>query len=159
MVSVNVFDRTARTTEIRPMREADIPALMAIERIAYEYPWTEGIFRDCLRVGYSGWVLSDAEGIVGYGLMSIAAGECHILNLCVHPALQGHGHGRHLLRHLLDTARSHGARLALLEVRPSNAPALALYRAFGFNEVGVRKGYYPAATGREDALILALDLA
>lgn len=143
---------------LRPMRESDVPVVMEIERHAYSHPWTPGIFRDCLRVGYNCWVMSDAQGLVGYGVMSVLAGECHILNVCIRPALQKRGYGRQLMQHLLGLAREYGASLALLEVRPSNVAAIRMYESMGFSEVGVRKAYYPAAHGREDGLILALEL-
>ena len=144
---------------LRPMSEDDLPLVTAIERDAYPFPWTAQIFRDCLRVGYSCWV-ADLQGQVeAYGVMSVSVGECHILNLCVRPELQRQGIGRRMLAHLLYLARKHGAETALLEVRPSNRPAVALYEREGFGEVGVRRHYYPAANGREDALILAKDLS
>lgn len=143
----------------RPMTETDLSAIMNIELAAYPFPWTEGILRDCLRVGYNCWVYEADGAIQGYWVMSVAAGEAHILNLCVRPALQGRGLGRKLLTHIIALARRHGADTLLLEVRPSNQAALALYRNSGFNEVGMRRGYYPADQGREDALILALALA
>jgi ribosomal-protein-alanine N-acetyltransferase len=140
------------------MREADLEQVLLIEQAAYPFPWTRGIFEDCLRVGYSCWVLAQGRWVLGYGVMSTAVGEAHVLNLCVRPDRQREGLGRRLLDHLLRLARGHHADIALLEVRPSNRGALALYRAAGFNEVGVRRGYYPGHNGREDALILALDL-
>ena len=143
---------------LRPMREGDLETVLAIERAAYSHPWTRGIFEDCLRVGYSCWVLEEGRELVGYGVMMVAVGEAHILNVCVSPGHQRRGHGARLLAHLVALSRRHHADTALLEVRPSNRPALALYRKAGFNEVGVRRGYYPAANGREDALILALHL-
>ena len=142
-------------TYLRPMKEADLALIMRIERRAYEYPWSEGIFRDCLRVGYHCWVYVQGGMIEAYGVMSIGAGEAHILNLCVNPESQRQGLGRKVLAHLLGQALRLKADTALLEVRPSNHAALALYRSMGFNEVGVRKEYYPAGNGREDALILA----
>jgi ribosomal-protein-alanine N-acetyltransferase len=141
---------------LRPMTEADLSAVVAIETGAYEFPWTENIFRDCLRVGYCCWVAERDAGIEAYGIMSVAAGESHILNLCVAVASQRQGLGRYLLQHLLQLAEQHGAEIVLLEVRPSNRGAIALYHDQGFNEVGVRKGYYPARSGREDAVILAM---
>jgi ribosomal-protein-alanine N-acetyltransferase len=145
--------------QLRPMREVDIPAVLAVEVAAYEFPWTEGIFRDCLRIGYSCWVMTTETGISGYAVMSLMGpGECHVLNVCVRPDLQGHGLGRHLMNHLIESARGLGMTLMLLEVRPSNATAQALYRSLGFNELGVRKDYYPARKGREDGLVLALEL-
>lgn len=142
----------------RPMQEADLAAVIAIEEAAYVFPWSEGIFRDCLRVGYSCWVLEQGPAVAGYGVMAVAAGECHILNLCVDPQCHRRGLGRLLLERLLKLAADHQAESAFLEVRPSNRPAIALYEKFGFSEVGIRRGYYPARPGREDALILALSL-
>jgi ribosomal-protein-alanine N-acetyltransferase len=143
---------------LRPMREGDLKQVLAVEQAAYPYPWTRGIFEDCLRVGYSCWVLEEGAQIVGYGVMTVAAGESHILNVCVRPERQRAGYGLRLLEHLVALSRRHHADTALLEVRPSNRAALALYRKAGFNEVGVRRGYYPGTNGREDALILALHL-
>ncbi len=143
---------------LRPMREGDLKQVLAVEQAAYPFPWTRGIFEDCLRVGYSCWVLEEGAQIVGYGVMTVAAGESHILNVCVRPERQREGHGLRLLDHLVALSRRHHADTALLEVRPSNRAALALYRKAGFNEVGVRRGYYPGANGREDALILARHL-
>lgn len=145
--------------QVRPMREADIAAVLAVETAAYEFPWTEGILRDCLRIGYSCWVLTTAQGVCGHAVMSLMGpGECHVLNVCVRPDLQGLGLGRHLMKHLIASARDLGMTMMLLEVRPSNATAHALYLSLGFNELGVRKDYYPARNGREDGLVLALEL-
>ncbi|ACL73231.1 putative acetyltransferase [Thioalkalivibrio sulfidiphilus HL-EbGr7] len=144
--------------QLRPMRHEDLDEIMVVELSAYPYPWTEGIFRDCMRVGYSCWVMTEAQRLVGYGVMSMAVGECHVLNLCVRPECQGRGYGRILLRGLLDHARRHKVETAFLEVRPSNTPAVQLYYSEGFNEVGLRKRYYPADNGREDALVLARDI-
>lgn len=143
---------------MRPMREADLPVVVRLEASVYPYPWTEGIFRDCLRVGYCCRVLVEPEEIVGYGVMSIGAGECHILNLCVHPRVQRQGHGRRVLWRLLTIARTRNADMAFLEVRASNRSAFALYTREGFREVGMRRGYYPAENGREDAVIMARSL-
>lgn len=148
---------------IRPMVGVDLPAVLAIEEGTYLEPWTEGIFRDCLRVGYIGRVLEvategAATGLAAYGLLSAAAGECHVLNLCTAPEQRGRGLGRLLLRALLAEGRLAGAEQAFLEVRPSNTAALALYGAEGFETVGVREGYYPAADGREDAWVLRREL-
>lgn len=143
---------------LRPMTEFDLDAVMEIEAQVYDFPWTRGIFRDCLHVGYCCWVYEVVGRIDGYGVMSIGAGEAHVLNLSVRPESQGKGLGRALLGHLLNVARKHRADTILLEVRPSNEPALGLYRAMGFNEVGTRRAYYPTAGGREDALILARSL-
>ncbi|HET7650616.1 MAG TPA: ribosomal protein S18-alanine N-acetyltransferase [Gammaproteobacteria bacterium] len=142
----------------RPMQEADVRAVLDIERRAYKYHWTEGIFRDCLRVGYGCWVMELNGAIAGYGVLSLVVGEAHLLNICVAPEWQGKGYGARLLDHFMDLACERGASQMLLEVRPSNTAALELYRKRGFNEVGLRKNYYPSENGREDALILAIDL-
>jgi ribosomal-protein-alanine N-acetyltransferase len=145
--------------QLRGMREEDLPAVLAIETAAYEFPWTLGIFHDCLRVGYPAFVAEVASaGIVGYGVMSVAAAECHLLNICVHPSWQRLGLGGEIVEYLLDVARRKRATLALLEVRVSNQAAYRLYTRLGFDEVGTRKHYYPARQGREDAVILAREL-
>jgi ribosomal-protein-alanine N-acetyltransferase len=143
---------------MRPMRDDDLASVHAVELAAYPHPWTEGIFRDCLRVGYCCWVTSIGETVVGHGVMSVAAGECHLLNLCVHPKWQRCGVGRKLLRRLLGIARRRNADTAFLEVRVTNHSAIRLYQSEGFCEVGVRRGYYPCSKGREDALVFALAL-
>lgn len=140
---------------IRPLREADLDAIMDIELRAYPYPWTAGIFLDCIRVGYHCWAYQSDDRLRGYAVMSCVAGEAHLLNICVDPDLQGNGIGRRLLGHALDHAQRLGAERMFLEVRPTNAPALKLYRDFGFSMIGTRRGYYPDDNGREDALVLA----
>ncbi len=139
----------------RLMTAHDLPAVMEIEHRSYDFPWTEGIFHDCMRFGYSSWVTEIDRDIIGYAVMSLAVQECHILNLCIDPKLQGQGIGRRLLLELLDIARVREADTAFLEVRPSNVQALSLYFSEGFNEIGSRRDYYPAKFGREDAVILA----
>lgn len=141
----------------RHMRHADLPEVLAIEKQNYLFPWSEDVFIDCFRAGYGCWVCEEMDKILGYGLLSIAVGEAHILNISVDPAEQGHGIGRRLLQHLIDTAQGR-AETMFLEVRPSNEVAIALYQDIGFNEIGVRKDYYPAENGREDAIMLALQL-
>ena len=144
--------------EFRPMTEADLDTVMSIEVTAYSHPWTRGIFQDCLRVGYCCWTLEEDGLVIGYGVMSVAAGECHILNLCICPESQNTGYGALLLEKLLEIARKHRADTAFLEVRPSNEPAIQLYEHAGFDKVGMRRDYYPAEFGREDALIFARSL-
>jgi len=140
---------------LRSMRKRDLTQVMDIERRAYPFPWNEGIFRDCMRVGYLCLVGELAAEVVAYSIMSVVTDEGHILNLCIDPRLQGQGYGRGLLLQLLDRAHGAGVRNMYLEARPSNPAALALYQSCGFNEIGVRRGYYPARKGREDALVLA----
>ena len=143
---------------LRPMREDDLDTVMRIEVRAYPFPWTAGIFRDCLRAGYPAWVLAQDGRIFGYGVLSIAAGEAHVLNVCIDPDDQGQSHGRRLLRALVHAARGQGAQRVFLEVRPSNSGAIALYHDEGFNEIGRRPRYYPARDGREDAIVMAREL-
>ena len=142
----------------RPMREDDLDEVLSIEREAYEFPWSREIFRDCLRVGYSCRVL-ERDGVVNaYGMLQMAPGESRLLNLCVRNALHRRGLGRRLLALLIEVARSHHTEAVVLEVRPGNAAARRLYGSMGFTEVGVRRGYYPARSGREDAVVLSLAL-
>jgi len=143
---------------LREMCEADIAAVIEIERAAYEFPWTEGVFRDCLHYRNICRVYENSDGIMGYGVLSVAAGECHMLNICIAPAYQNRGYGALLVAQLLHEARKAGARAAILEVRVSNSAAFRLYHKLGFNEIGMRKRYYPARLGREDALVLAREL-
>jgi ribosomal-protein-alanine N-acetyltransferase len=157
-VSVAAYREAVPTWRLRSMREGDLDAVMAIERRAYPFPWTRGIFRDCLVAGYPALLALDDDHPAGYGVMSIAADEAHLLNLCTAPEKQSRGLGRHLLRALLRMARDRGAHRIVLEVRPSNPPAIALYHSVGFNEIGRRPRYYPAVQGREDALVMALEL-
>jgi [ribosomal protein S18]-alanine N-acetyltransferase len=144
--------------QIRPMRSADLADVVAVERAAYQFPWSEGIFRDCLRVGYTCRVVTLGRQVVGYGVMSLGAGEAHVLNLCVAAAMRCRGVGKRLLRSLLDRALEAGMNEAFLEVRPSNTAAIRLYLAFGFVQVGMRRGYYQAVGGREDAAVFRLAL-
>jgi ribosomal-protein-alanine N-acetyltransferase len=154
---------TGGVIALRAMAVADVPAVAVIEKQAYPaaQAWSEGIFRDCLRVGYLCQVLEVDADLVGYGILSIAAGEAHLLNVCVAPGRQGRGFGRVLVEHFLDLADRYKAHTVYLEVRPSNMPARALYKSLGFRRIGVRKSYYPALPGepREDAIQLARDIA
>jgi len=148
-----------REPSLRPMREDDLDAVMRIETRAYPFPWTLGIFRDCLRADYPMWVQEHGSVIVGYGVLSIAAEEAHVLNLCTAPQCEGQGLGRKMLLALLRIARGSGAQRVFLEVRPSNQRAIELYDRSGFNEIGRRPRYYPAPNnGREDAIVMAMEL-
>lgn len=144
--------------KLRPMLDSDVDTVMVIEQQVYPHGWTAGIFHDCLRVRYSCWVMEQGERIIGYGILSAAAGEAHILNIAIDPGFQGKGLGRTFLQFLLETARHHGADTAFLEVRPTNRIALSLYESMGFNQVGLRREYYPSDKGREDAIIMARSL-
>jgi ribosomal-protein-alanine N-acetyltransferase len=139
---------------IRAMRGSDVSEVVAIERGSYQFPWSEGIFRDCLRVGYVCRVVTVSRQVMAYGVMSFGAGEAHILNLCVAEGHRCRGVGRQLLGSLIERATDAGMMDAFLEVRPSNTSAIRLYLALGFEQVGMRRGYYQAVSGREDAAVL-----
>jgi ribosomal-protein-alanine N-acetyltransferase len=143
---------------IAPMTELDLKAVLAIEKKIYPYPWTAGNFRDSLRAGYHCRVFLYGEELIGYAVFMIAVGEAHLLNLSVAGHAQGRGLGRELLSHVVGVARERGARALFLEVRPSNEAGRRLYAGYGFGQVGVRRGYYPAGGRREDALVFALNL-
>lgn len=146
------------TISIRPMTAQDVARVYVIELSAYPFPWTEQILSDCLRVGYGCWVAESDGVIVGYVIYSMAAGEAHILNLCVDPLYQRRGLGQQVLTHVIAQLRQQPVDTVFLEVRQSNKPAQRLYQKLGFNEIGRRKNYYPAQVGREDALMFALHL-
>jgi ribosomal-protein-alanine N-acetyltransferase len=143
---------------IRQLEYADLPGVMEIEQRAYPFPWTLAIFQDCLRVGYCGNALVQDELLVGYSMLTHAADEAHLLNLCVDPRWQGLGLGRMLLEHAVQWAQQMGVDSMFLEVRPSNKAGITLYRKHGFRVVGERPDYYRAANGRENALIMKYDL-
>jgi len=147
-----------RIVRMRGMMPGDLSSVAAVERASYAFPWSEGIFRDCLRVGYLCRVAEVDGEIAGYGIVAHGAGEAHLLNLCVRADLRGRGLGRRMLQLLVERSRQSGVEAVFLEVRPSNPGAIALYRSAGFVQVGLRKGYYQAAGGREDALVLKLEL-
>ena len=150
--------QSAPDVVIRPMTEADVTGVVTLERASYQFPWSEGIFRDCLRVGYVCRVVICGNELIGYGVMSVGAGEAHILNLCVDSSFRCQGIGRRMLDYLLDRGAAAGMTEAFLEVRPSNTAAIRLYLSLGFDQVGMRRGYYQAVGGREDAAVLKLSL-
>jgi ribosomal-protein-alanine N-acetyltransferase len=148
-----------REASIRVMQPADVAAVAALEAQSYAFPWSEAIFRDCLRAGYFCCIGIADRACVGYGILSAGAGEAHVLNLCVAEGERRRGLGSRLLQRMTEHAASVGAREIYLEVRPSNTDAIRLYRARGFAQIGIRKGYYQAVGGREDAVVLRRQLA
>jgi len=144
--------------EMRPMIEADLPAVMAIESDIYAFPWTQGNFRDSLAADYGCSICACNGELIGYAVLMLAADEAHLLNLSIAAARQRQGYGSLLLQRQCELARGRGARLIFLEVRPSNFAGLRLYERHGFQRVGLRRDYYPAPHGREDALIFSLPL-
>ena len=144
---------------LKPMQEADLDAVMYIEPHIYPHPWSRGNFADSLNVGHSAWVLLLNGELIGYTLMMLVLDEAHLLNIGVAKAHQKQGWGRLLLEFMLDKAKHYKAANMFLEVRPSNVDAIALYENMGFNEMSVRRGYYPAPNGgREDAVLMGLAL-
>lgn len=143
---------------IRRMRDADIPAVLLVEKDSYEFPWSAGNFIDSIHAGYSAWVYEVGGEIIGHAVLMAALDEAHLLNITIAPGWRRQSLGRELLKHIMDTARSQHVRVLFLEVRPSNRPAIALYEKNGFEAFALRKGYYPAQNGREDALVMRIVL-
>jgi len=156
---------------LRKMTQEDVPMVMEIEEAVCEFPWSASIYSDCIRVGYSCFVLAresqqkpevgqgtfDQE-ILGYGLLSVAAGEAHVLNICIKPNAQHQGLGYRMMQHLIQAAKDLNAYRIYLEVRMSNIHAIELYKKLEFAQIGERKDYYPSANGREDAIVFAKPL-
>jgi ribosomal-protein-alanine N-acetyltransferase len=140
------------------MQNGDLAEVLAIENAIYTHPWTRGNFGDSLRAGYQCWTWRVGAELVGYFVLHVAVDECHLLNLSVSARRQRAGHGSEMLQEAMRLARNAGAQRIFLEVRPSNLAAKALYDRFGFREIAVRRGYYPAQGGREDALVLTIAL-
>lgn len=143
---------------VRPLWMDDLGSVMEIEKESYPFPWTRGIFKECIRAGYSCYGLQLGEALRGYTVFSWGAGECHLLNLCVHPECRSRGFGKMLLEYSIDKARAVGCHTMFLEVRKNNADAAMLYRRRGFEEIGTRPAYYQSWEGREDALVMSLTL-
>lgn len=145
--------------EIRTLSHSDLDRIVEIERSAYPFPWSRGIFSDCLRVGYDCWGLQVRDLLIGYAIQTHGAGESHLLNLCIDPEWQRAGYGSILLEHAIGHATLHGCSSMFLEVRPSNPVAIRLYQGRGFAVVGERRNYYRAEKGRETAIVMRLDLS
>ena len=145
--------------EFFPMNERDLDGVAALEASLQAFPWSRGNFADSLQSGYSVWVCRLGGELIGFSVLMSVIDEAHLLNIGVGERFQGRGYGARLLRNAMHCAREAGATRLFLEVRPSNARAVDLYRHFGFRQIGVRKGYYPAINGREDALIFDKELA
>lgn len=152
----------ARPQPLHPVLRAlglpDVDRMLAIETASYPFPWSRAILSDCIRVGYSCTGLQLGEELAGYIILNWAAGECHLLNLCVHPDWQGEGYGSILLEHGIGLARHVGCTAMFLEVRASNRDAERLYARRGFSVIGTRKDYYQSENGREDATVMQLGL-
>lgn len=144
--------------QFRPMLASDLDAVMHIEPHIYSHPWTRGNFSDSLKSEHSAWVLEHDAKIIGYALMMMVLDEAHLLNLSISKTYQKQGLGRYLLEHMIQIAQNKQAANMFLEVRSSNISAISLYENIGFNEMAIRRGYYPAHNGREDAVLMGLAL-
>jgi ribosomal-protein-alanine N-acetyltransferase len=142
----------------RPMQMADLDDIMAIENVIYTHPWSRGNFSDSLNAGYSCWVLEENSEIVGYSVLMLAIDEAHLLNISIARNRQRQGLGLALLERMMEIARSHNAAHMFLEVRVSNRPAITLYEKAGFNEMAIRRKYYPGLHDREDAFLMGVAL-
>lgn len=150
--------RDGEPVRFAPMRVSDVALVGTMERRNYPFPWSDGIFRDCIKAGYRCERVLLADELIGYGVLQIGPDEAHVLNLCIDASWQRRGHARALLEHLTQLSIEAGAHTLFLEVRPSNPRAQALYERAGFNEVGLRRNYYDAKGGREDAIVMARSL-
>ncbi len=144
--------------KLRPMTASDLDAIMAIERVNFPFPWTEGNFKDSINSGYICLVMEQGKALMGYAVLMMVLDEAHLLNISVAQSHQGQGWGRYLLIQMMEIGREKGGLNMFLEVRPSNHSALGLYESMGFNEMGIRPGYYPAHNGREDAVLMGMVL-
>ena len=149
----------APTTHIRAMTKADLSAVIENEKRAYTFPWSEGLFADCLAANYHSYVLCNGDEVLGHCIVNMAAGEAHLLNICVQREHQGLGLGKILLQHTFTLCHKNKIGALFLEVRASNKKALKLYFDHGFREIGVRKEYYPGDPYKEDALVLAFEFS
>jgi len=143
---------------IRRLNPEDVDRIHQIEELAYPFPWTRGLFEDCLRAGYALFGLQIGKELAGYTIFSWAAGEAHLLNLCIHPDWQHRGYGSLLLEYAINHVARHDNEAIYLEVRTSNTRAAKLYKNRGFRVIGSRRSYYQAGDGREDAIVMRLAL-
>src|SRR3981189_1941167 len=150
--------KTSPEVVIRPMRATDVAEVVDIERSSYQFPWSEGIFRDCLRVGYACRVVTLSRQLLGYGVMSVGAGEAHILNLCVGEAFRCDSVRERTVLCLIERAAAAGMGAASLEVRPSNTAAIRLYLHGVREHPPYTPGFEKIYAGREDAAVLKLAL-
>lgn len=142
----------------RRMRMADLPVVAQLEKSLYAFPWSLGNFRDSVTAGYDCWIVAHGETVIGYAVLMVALDEAHLLNFAIAGEWQNQGVGRGFLGHMVDVAKVAGCQIVYLEVRPSNLAARHLYRTMGFQQIAIRPEYYPAVSGREDALFLGLSL-
>jgi len=142
----------------REMQIDDLDAVIQIETVNFPFPWTAGNFKDSINSGHICLVLEIDQTLIGYTILMMVLDEAHLLNISVSSAWKGKGWGRYLLNHTMQISREQGGLNMFLEVRPSNVSAITLYESIGFNEMGVRPGYYPAHNGRENAVLMGVAL-
>jgi ribosomal-protein-alanine N-acetyltransferase len=140
------------------MRATDLAEVAFLEKSLYAFPWSLGNFRDSLNAGYDCWTVTYGETVIGYAVLMIALDEAHLLNVAIAEEWQNQGIGVGFMRHMIEVARVASCQIVYLEVRPSNLSARHLYRKLGFQQIAIRPEYYPAVSGREDALFLGLTL-
>lgn len=146
----------ASDARVRVLKLTDLPRILPIENAAFDFPWSEAIFRDCFNSDYTGLAIECGDEFLGYGMLSVVAGEAHILNVVVSSTQRGLGLGKKLVKRLIDQARWHRVERVFLEVRESNTVARNLYAGLGFLEIGLRKAYYPGRQVRENAVVMSL---
>ncbi len=142
----------------RQMRMSDLPEIAGLEKALYAFPWSLGNFRDSVTAGYDCWVVTHGEAVIAYAVLMVALDEAHLLNFAVAAEWHNQGIGGGFLRHMIEVSRLAGCQIVYLEVRPSNLAARHLYKSMGFQQIAIRPDYYPAVSGREDALFLGLGL-
>jgi ribosomal-protein-alanine N-acetyltransferase len=142
----------------REMHASDLDAVMQIEIVNFPFPWTAGNFKDSINSGHICLLLEIDEAVIGYAILMMVLDEAHLLNISVSSSWKGKGWGSHLLNHMMQIGREKGGLNMFLEVRPSNVSAITLYESIGFNEMGMRPGYYPAHNGRENAVLMGVAL-
>jgi ribosomal-protein-alanine N-acetyltransferase len=145
--------------EMFPMNQKDLDGVAELEGEVQAFPWSRGSFADSLAAGHSVWVCRVGGDLVGFSIVMMVLDEAHLLNVAVSRRYQGKGYGARMLNHAMEQSKLNGAGKMFLEVRPSNSRAVELYRLFGFRQIGLRRGYYPAALGREDALVFERELS
>ena len=139
---------------LRDLAIADLDKVLSIEQRVHTHPWTRGNFLDALKSDYVCQVYEAQDKMLGYAVLMPAVDEMHLLNISIDTEYQRQGQGAALLDEMLNVARGLNMQRVILEVRPSSMAALGLYRKAGFSELAVRRGYYPAANGREDAMVM-----
>ncbi len=143
---------------LRTMQASDLDIILAIESDVYDYPWTRGNFEDSLNARHQAWVMMQADEVIGYAVMMTVLDEAHLFNVSIARAYQKQGLGYALVNDMIANAKTSGAKNMFLEVRESNMSARKLYEKIGFVEVHIRRGYYQAKAGREDAILMRLDI-